>query len=329
MNVPLNAHGRERSDFEMSGELKFADMRTFIRRNRKMMAGVIGTILLVGLPIILLIPRTYTASASFVPQGAGSAGGQLSGLAQQFGLSVPSEGYLESPPFYVDLLESRRILGSVVEGEYRTGPDRRPVPFPELVEANASTPVARREKAMRKLRDMVDASFSRETGLVRIRVKSRWADLSEAITQRMLALVQDFNSTVRQSQAAAERRFAEERLARVTEELEIAEAELQDFLRQNRRIQNSPELLFENERLERAVAMRQQLVTSLALSVEQAKIEEVRNTPVITVVNPVEAPALPDRRGRILKGMLLLVTACIVGVVAALGRELWLGWSSG
>ena len=59
---------------------------------------------------------------------------------------------------------------------------------------------------------------------------------------------------------------------------------------------NSPQLTFENDRLERQVFMRQELVTAMAQAYEQARIDEVRNTPLITVIDRPEPAALPDPR---------------------------------
>ncbi len=47
--------------------------------------------------------------------------------------------------------------------------------------------------------------------------------------------------------------------------------------------------LFEHDRLERPVSMRQELVTAMAQAYEQARVDEVRNTPVITVIDQPES----------------------------------------
>ena len=67
--------------------------------------------------------------------------------------------------------------------------------------------------------------------------------------------------------------------------------------------------------------MRQEVVTSLTQSYEQARIEEVRNTPVITVLEPPELPVIPDQRGLLRSAILGLLLGGLVGVLAALGRE--------
>lgn len=95
-----------------------------------------------------------------------------------------------------------------------------------------------------------------------------------------------------------------------------------ESLERNRRYEGSPGLTFRYERLQRRVNLRQQVFTPLSKSYEQAKIDEVRNTPVITVVEPPELPARPDPWRLKLKGLLGLILGGIVGVFWAFGREM-------
>ena len=67
--------------------------------------------------------------------------------------------------------------------------------------------------------------------------------------------------------------------------------------------------------------MRQELVTAMAQAYEQARIDEVRAAPVITVIDQPESPALPDPRGRIRRLLLGIIVGMIVGLGLALIRE--------
>jgi uncharacterized protein involved in exopolysaccharide biosynthesis len=129
--------------------------------------------------------------------------------------------------------------------------------------------------------------------------------------------VNQFNLQTRQTQAAAERRFVEGRLEEAQAELMQAEEVLESFLQRNRAFSNSPQLQFEHDRLQRVVAQRQQVVNSLTVAFEQARIDEVRDTPVITIVEPPQVPALPDRRRLVLKVvMALVIGATVMGILA-------------
>ena len=47
--------------------------------------------------------------------------------------------------------------------------------------------------------------------------------------------------------------------------------------------------IFGHDRLERQVSVRQELVTAMAQAYEQARVDEVRNAPVITVIDQPES----------------------------------------
>jgi tyrosine-protein kinase Etk/Wzc len=145
--------------------------------------------------------------------------------------------------------------------------------------------------------------------------------LAAQATSRILEELNRFNLSTRQTRAAAERRFTEQRLRDVQAELRAAEDELQRFLQRNRDFRNSPVLVFEQDRLAREVAMKQQLYTTLAQAVEQAKIDEVRDTPVITIIERPEVPVRPDSRGLIKKGVVAILVGGIIGVLLAFVRE--------
>jgi uncharacterized protein involved in exopolysaccharide biosynthesis len=77
-------------------------------------------------------------------------------------------------------------------------------------------------------------------------------------------------------------------------------------------------LSFVYDRLVNNVTLRQQIYTSVAQAYEQARIDEVRDTPVITVVEAPLLPAKPDPRPffrMLVAGLLIaLVVARVLGV---------------
>lgn len=288
----------------------------------------------VVLPVLVVAfafaePRTFTATTAFMPQlGRSGGSSRLSSLAGQFGIDVPSAESGQSPQFYADLLTSRAILASLVTDTFTVADTvglfsrgRLRGSLGDLLEIEAETAGRRRVAVIRWLRDRAISASIRETGVIHLSVRTRWPELSGAIAARLVDLVNEFNLDTRQSQAGAERRFIEDRLTHARSELRAAENELEAFLRNNRQFQNSPELVFQYDRLERQVGMRQQVVTSLAEAYEQARISEVRNTPVLTVVEQAEFPVRPDSRRLPLKAALGVVLGGMLGVFVAFGRE--------
>jgi uncharacterized protein involved in exopolysaccharide biosynthesis len=307
-------------------ELSLAGVVTFMLRHRRILVGMPLLAILAVIGAKLTGPRQYASTASFAPEVAGGMVADLSGLASQFGIAVGSRGREnESPAFYAMLVRSRTILEPVaeirftahVDGQERTGT------IAELYGLKGSSGDGRSRAARRELARSVSTSVTRETGVVELRVTARTPLLAEQITTAILDQVNEFNVDRRQSRARAERQFVETRLREAEQDLREAESRLQAFLQANRRYGNSPELGFERDRLDRDVATRQQLRITLQQNHEQARIEEVRDLPVITVIEMPNIPERPVGRNTVGTAFLAAVGAFTLGLfIAFVGQAL-------
>lgn len=288
------------------------------------------TLLVTALVVIITVVSftpTYTADAAFMPQGArDSGGGGLRALAGQFGVSVPGDGGSDTPEFYSDLLGSRTILAPLLADSFtvrgRGSGEVRRGTLAELLEVEGNSPEEVRLRTLEWLRgDAVSRRSDAATSKVSLSVSTPWPELSAELAERLLEQVNDFNLRNRQSRAAAERVFIEGRLDETRRELEEAEGALRRFLETNRQFSSSPELVFEHDRLQREVALRQGVVSSLSQAFEEARISEVRNLPVITILESPEVPIRHDGRGLALRGVLALLLGGMLGVGYAFIRE--------
>jgi uncharacterized protein involved in exopolysaccharide biosynthesis len=266
-----------------------------------------------------LRPLTYSAVASFVPQANETSASQLVNLAGQFGISLAPGGSRRSPDFYRTLLTSYALHDVIVRDTFRVAElNGREVSFVDLFDIDADVPAERLEMGRERLARILDTSVDNSTGIVSLSVSSRWPSVSLAITNALVEGVHAFNQRVRQDEAGAERAFIEMRLKDVHAELRAAEDSLQLFLLANRRFEGSPELVFEHDRLQRDVQSRQQVLNSLTQSYEEARIRELRNTPVISMVETPKLPVLHDPRRRILFGLLGMMLGGSIGIALAL-----------
>jgi uncharacterized protein involved in exopolysaccharide biosynthesis len=265
------------------------------------------------------MPLVYSAEAQFMPKGSRGQT-QLQGLAQQFGIPVSSGDAAQSPAFYMDLLESRPLLAAVAEQQYRIRNDKgvvRTGTLAELYGIRDANPTLVRTRVVNRLKGQVNENVSNRTGVITVSVWSGYPELSVQIVRNLLDQVNVFNLNRRQEQAGAERAFIEKRLAEAQSQLSQAENNLQVFLTENRDFRSSPTLTLEFDRLNRAVTSRQALYNGLATSYEQAKIEEVRDLPVITVLEPPEMPISADPRGGKRKALLGLLIGLMGGIIIA------------
>ncbi len=263
--------------------------------------------------------RTFTSEASVLPQGRRPTG-NLATLAQQLGAGLPSgSDATQLPAFYTDLFRSRVILTDVVRASYIEPVTGAAMPLVDVWHvAPGRDPTWRQEVLVRELQIGLDVTSSPRTGVVRVAIATNSAALSHAIIDTLVQSVARFNRSLRQAQVSPERRFVEGRVEAVKHELTDREDALETFDRNNR-VTQSAELQTRRARLQRDVALLSQVYTGLVQSLEQAKLEEVRDTPSFLVIEPPSEPVLPNARRTLFKGILGLA----LGVLLAFGVVTW------
>jgi len=263
----------------------------------------------VGLATALMLPAEYTSTASFIAQGASASvlPSALQGIAASVGLASAKD---YSPQFYADLLTSDPVLRSAMSRSYDVRGRNGVVglTYIEIEGFDGSVPATATDAALRRLRRLVETRADVRTNIISLSVTARYADLSRDLAQALLDALDSMNIGFRQQQSRELRRFFETRVAEAQRELDSAETALQAFLERNRVTQGSPLLQFEQARLSRAADLKRAVFTTVVQHYEEAKMQEARNIPVLTVLAPPNVPVKrsgPPRRFIAASGMLL------------------------
>jgi uncharacterized protein involved in exopolysaccharide biosynthesis len=303
------------------GDGSLRDVLGVLLRRRRFVLAIPFALATVTLVVALLLPRTYTTTLVFMPErpSAGRLGG-LAGVASQLGLQLPFMDMGLSPLFYAELLRSQQFLGELAVSRF-AAPGDTARPLMDFLKVRGETEALRQDKAADRLKRLLEITPDETVGLVRVRVKMRSAELAHGVGQRMVELINQFNGERRRTRAKAEREFADQRQEEALKDLREAEGRLLAFITQNRDMSGAPGLLAQRERLQREVSVRQALYQSLRQSYDQARLEEVRNTPTITVVEEPQLPARPDSRKLIQKLALALLVGLLLGSFGALWQE--------
>lgn len=274
--------------------------------------------------ISLLQPKLFTATASFVSEPEESAPSLPAGLASvasQLGIVMP-RGTSTSPQFYGELLRTRSIRDQLLMSAFS---DPHPggtgsVTLLETFEVQGRTEEGRLERARNKLDDALTVRVDNLTGIVTVRMETRFPELSAAVANRLIELVATFNLGTRQTNAMQRRSFVEKRVIEAEEELNAAEEVMKDFLERNR-LQGSPELSFQFDRLQRQVTIKQEVLIALSRQYEEARIQEVNDTPAITILDRAVVPEKRSSPKRKLMVMFAVLPATVLGLFAAFARE--------
>lgn len=273
---------------------------------------------IVAAVVVLVVPQVFTIHAAFLGD-TGSSGLQLSSglaaLASQFGVNA-SLGAIP-PDFYGDLVTSRTVLEPVARTTYSADPRMGSGPssgtLMDLYDVSGKTDEEKMENLLKVLQKQLDVSVDRVTSVVSIDFETRWPTLGKSVVDSILVQVDHFNQQLRRAAAHEQRVFTDGRIQWAQDQLTNAENALLDFYQHNRTWQSSPSLTVEEGRFRRQVDMRQDVYTTLVSQGEQAAINEVKNTPVLTIVS---APIVPALRSWPMRKLLVLLAA-FVGLLAS------------
>lgn len=280
-----------------------------VRRRLMLLAPTAVAAITIG--IGLLGKRSWTAQGALVAQSSAGSASRLAGLAAQFGVAVPTGQTGQNPEYFADVLRSDGLLRQLLAAQY-TGADSTAVDLVTHLVPAQQERAPRAEFALRELRTRVSTGVGLKTGIVRISVKMRDPELARQVVARAIAELNALNVAAQQAIASQESRFTDERLAVARAELRQSEDRLESFLRGNRAYAGGPQLVLQEDRLRRDVSLRQQVVVGLAQSLEQSRLDEVRNVPVISIVEAPVRPALPDSRRLVLKGLFAAIATFTV-----------------
>jgi hypothetical protein len=290
-------------------------------RWRKTVAWSVVAGLVVALVLGIVRGRQFTTRATFIPESSDALGASgLAMAASQFGIRLPNTtGDAWGPAVYVDIARSRDLLEPIATDTVAVAEmDGRRVAVMDLLDIGPGRPALQTELALRELRKVVRVSEDKNLQAVRLTATTDWPSVSLWLVNRLVTGINQFNLETRKPQAAAERTFIEGQAASAERSLRDAEDRLQAFLQRNRgSIENSPMLVFERDRMQREVTFKQQVHSTLAQSLEEARIREVRNTPVFTVIEAPRMAAVADPRRLALKGFLGMAAGFALGMLLA------------
>lgn len=305
----------------------FVSILSLAVRRRRLLVGLPLAVFLAAILLSFLMPKEYTAQSRFLPETESEVPGDLAGIAMQMGLTAGAGASGESLDFYGQLIRSHELLTEVILTDYvvaiEEGRDTVRGDLIALYRIDGDTPEERLKAAKQALEERyISVSPYRNANLLILRTQARWPALAEAVNRRILTLVNEFNLERRRSRAAQERDFLEGRLEQVRAELRGAEDELQRFVATNRGYREAPETSLQFQRLQRQVTFAEQTYSSVTQALDQAQVDAIRNTPVITVVDRPEGTALQTAPEPVTNGLLGLVLGGGLAIAWVLGGEL-------
>jgi uncharacterized protein involved in exopolysaccharide biosynthesis len=291
-----------------SGDKFFLIVQLLWRSKKVIVLYTFGfTILMIGLSF--LFPNYYRSTATILPaDDQSSMSSNFSSIASLAGISLNQTPLSDLIPSYVN---SEAILKDVIYTDFYSSKNKKLQNLIEYWEIDEDSALADYEVALKKLRDDLDVSTDKKTGINSISILMKEPQLAADVINK---IVNDVDAYLREkhiSTASEQRKWIESRIIDVQKTLKNSEDTLKIFQEKNRSIAGSPGLLLQQARLMRNVEINSTLYIELKKQYEFARIDEVKNIPLISVIDAARAQAKKEKPVR----SLIAILSVMIGAV--------------
>ena len=248
--------------------------------------------------LFVFVSPYYESTVTILPE----YGNKNSNLAQIGNLAaLAGVNFNEGTPteIYQVLVTSESVLKPVIYSKYLTNEFKDSVNLIQYFEISPDKslpPDLQQRKMFLKTYDMltknrITTDLDKFSRVLDIQVKMPESDLSALVANNIVNSLDNYIRTQRKSYASEQRYYIDKRLAQVKDSLTIAENNLKNFREENRLVA-SPALLLEQGRLLRNVDIMQTVYIELNKQLEIAKIDEIKETPVLNVKELAKDPII-------------------------------------
>tara|TARA_B100000945_G_scaffold76938_1_gene59357 strand:+ start:86 stop:1099 length:1014 start_codon:yes stop_codon:yes gene_type:complete len=265
--------------------------------------------------------------------------GGLQSLASEYGVNLNVGDFInERPSFYIpDIVNSRILKKAVINHKWKTLNedsidlinywkinDSTKFSLGKILQSITGSPsspdlnLKYMDSAIEKLTNQVLVQ-EEESGLIVISVLMEEPALAADIANYIANYVKEYVSNIMLSYSSTHRKFIEERLQYSKQELSSSEEELKEFSEKNPFAVDTPELQLQRGRLMRNMEVNQQVYITLRQQYEMARINELKEIPVINILDfgePASDEAKPQKLLIIfLMTLVFMVSASIFVIV--------------
>lgn len=225
-----------------------------------------------------LIPKRYTSTLSIFPNQNENAQSSLSMLAQGFGLS--GGGNFSYP--ISNISSSNIILNNIYDSTFTTVDGKQKSLKDLLYKPSRILQIKENEdlirlKTLEKFKKRLSISYDRINNITSIKVELEDPLVAKEVLDLFYNELSKYINESVNNAGSYKRIFIDERIEVLETELAFSEKNLQNFLTENKNINDSPLLLNRYNELVREITLIEGAYIILKQELESAKIDEIKN----------------------------------------------------
>ena len=292
-------------------ELNMVDISFLLLKRKKIISYIVGSIIILTAIILLLTPNQYRSEASILPTGGHNSFSSLKSLA---GLGNFVQQNENSSNLFPEILRSREITNAVIKNEYSFKDEDGEIQNFKLSEYFDVTSPDLLHSALLKITDI---SMDKKNGVINVGITTKYPEFSKIILEKYLVELENFNLYKRASQAKDNEKYLANQLESLKLALDNLEDEFVQFQKVNRDwlITSDPEILKEVVKFKREIEIKSQSFIFLNQEYELAKLESLKDVPIIRML---DNPTLPDIKVSPNRTLILILVTMIVAIMSCL-----------
>lgn len=255
----------------------------------------------------------YKCSTILLPQSSGSKFGELAQLA---GISTGgTEGGVDIQ-LYPTILTSETILRNVVYDQFKINNKLQTlVEFWGLQNNNKNIEL---DLALEKIKRIFNISIDSRTNSINLSIEFPDSVVSAQILSKIINNLDSYLRQTRRTSASERKKWIQARLEEVRVKLNNSEMQLTKFREANRSLSFSPFLQEELVRLQRETEINSALYLELNKNYELAKIEEIKNIPIVNILDPPRTPGFKSWPKKAILTGIAFVFSSILGILGVI-----------
>jgi len=282
--------------------------------------------LLAAVRVLFFIDPVFNSSATLLPKNSPSNMPKFGGLADQFGLNMPSmsssSGQIESAELYPELIYSRAMAEKILSREFESLLYKPKNKILMKILLNDSSAALNNPASYKMASNIFFSSVrvvtDRRSPVIRLSVNAVEPKLASDIAMAVIEELSLMQSKFKNNKSEKKKTFIQLRIVEVKAELVLLEEKLKTFREKNRKISSSPALLLRKERLMREVGLKMEVYTTLKSQFELAQIEGLNNNESVDIIDYPYIPfsrSAPIRKTHVLVGLIVGFSLSIFVVI--------------
>lgn len=142
----------------------------------------------------------------------------------------------------------------------------------------------------RRLKGMISFDYAISSGLFSISVEENDPFLAFQLCDAMSKIIHEYSDTINQKRASNELEYINNKFKIISDELDLTEQKLKEFLDKNKNFQSSPTLVFEKSKLEREILFLEQSYLNVLANKEEQEFSSKKQNFIVAELDKPNVP---------------------------------------